>query len=97
MENKTLLSPCCKVPLVIDNNSLTCPKCHRSVLLTVPKSREPNFQVDLQGDTMVLTLKANLQNPPLSSSGKSHIVFTTHGFVWHNGLGYNITICRTKR
>jgi hypothetical protein len=44
-------------------------------------AKKTEFSVKIEGDVCTIVMPANTKNPPESSSGKSHLVATTHGFV----------------
>lgn len=55
--------------------------------------------LDIVRSGSLLTINANLNetNPPVSDSGKSSIVFTTHGWVFKEGLSIQLNIIKSKR
>jgi len=59
-------------------------------------SEKPPMTVKQQGNTITITIQL-FKEPYPSSTGKSIILYTSKGFQWHNGIGVNLTIIKSKR
>jgi len=53
------------------------------------------MNVAKEGNKVVITVE--LGEGYISSSGKSTILYTSHGFQWDQGIGVNLTILKSKR
>lgn len=53
------------------------------------------MDIKKEGDTVTITAK--LDNGVTSSTGKSTILFSSHGFQWAQGLGINLIVIQSKR
>jgi hypothetical protein len=53
------------------------------------------MKIEKNGNTVTITVDLD-KNPKPSSTGKSLIVFTSHGFQWVEDLGVNLTIIRHR-
>ena len=59
-------------------------------------SEKPPMNVKQEADTVTITVKL-FKKPYPSSTGKSIILYTSKGFQWHNEIGINLTIIKSKR
>jgi len=55
------------------------------------------MKVQKDGNKLIIEVELNENNPPPSSTGKSLILFTSHGFKWHENCGINLTVIKSKR
>lgn len=60
-------------------------------------SEKPFEYAKLEGDVLTLKVKLNVDTPRESSTGKSYILYTSHGFQFINGVGINLTVIQPKR
>jgi len=54
------------------------------------------MKVERVGNKVTITVDLT-DKPRLSSTGKSYILYTSHGFQWIEGIGINLTIIKSKR
>jgi hypothetical protein len=87
-----LKSPCCQATVSITGNKLICTGCGKE--LTVTNANVPNFSFNLEGAKMTVAFEVNEVNPAPSNSGRSNVIFTSHGFKWLKGYGFNITVIK---
>jgi hypothetical protein len=53
------------------------------------------MKVEKNGNTVTITIELD-KNPKPSSTGKSLIAYTSHGFQWIEDLGLNLTIIKHR-
>jgi hypothetical protein len=53
------------------------------------------MKVERKGNTVIITVELE-KNPKPSSTGKSLVLYTSHGFKWTEDLGINLTIIKSR-
>jgi len=55
------------------------------------------MKVKREGNKVTIEVELNTTNPPPSSTGKSLILFTSHGYQWHQDIAINLTIIKKRK
>lgn len=56
-----------------------------------------NIKISKTGSHVIIEVDINEVNPPDSGSGRSKVVFTSHGWKFAEGIGINLNIIKSKR
>ena len=57
--------------------------------------RDKKVDVKKEGNTMTITIELS-EDPKPSSTGKTLILFTSHGFQWEGDAGINLTVVKKR-
>jgi len=53
-------------------------------------------KVERDGNRVKIEIVLNTENPPVSSTGKSYVLFTSKGFKWYGDIGISLTVIKMR-
>ena len=54
------------------------------------------MKVERDGNRVKIEIVLNTENPPVSSTGKSYVLFTSKGFKWYGDIGISLTVIKMR-